>query len=71
MNGWWLNVQGRDLSETLRKVISRISDDWREEYLEVESTPAEIAAYWEEWGGATQARRIKTYLTELWDAERQ
>ncbi len=67
--GWQLVVVHEQISERLRAALARITADWTEEYLEIEATASEIAAYWEEWGGAEQSRRIHGYLQQISEVE--
>jgi hypothetical protein len=42
-----------------------VAENWQEEFLELEGSNASVCAFWEEWGGVTQARRIYDYLQRL------
>ena len=63
--GWQLVVPDGILSEQLQQELISVAENWQEEFLELEGSNASVCAFWEEWGGVTQARRIYDYLQRL------
>lgn len=64
-NGWLFSSTEGGAPEAVDKILRRLSEEWVDEYLEIEATPQAIAAFWEEWGGAKGARRIHELLVSL------
>jgi hypothetical protein len=63
--GWQLVVPNGSLSEQLQQELISVAKSWQEEFLELEGSGESVCAFWEEWGGVTQARRIYDYLQRL------
>lgn len=63
--GWQLVVHSGVIGEPLRQELLGVTEDWQEEFLELEGSSSSVCAFWEEWGGAEQARRIYGYLQRL------
>ena len=61
-NGYLL--QG-EVSDALRRVLTKLATEFSEEYFEFEGTPTDVAAYWEEWGGASEVQHIHRVLQIL------
>lgn len=66
-NGWLFQAS-EPPPPNLHRALEAIAMQWDEELLELEGTHAEVAAFWEEWGGAEQVAVIQRYLTSLAEA---
>ena len=66
-NGWLFQAS-EPPPPTLQQGLEAIAKEWDEELLELEGTDTEVAAFWEEWGGAEQVAVIRRYLASLADA---
>ena len=67
-NGYLL--QG-DISDGLRQALTKLANEFSEEYYEFEGTPTDVSVYWEEYGGAAQVRHIHQVLHSLAGPEDQ
>jgi len=60
---FWSRLFGSRQDE--RAEARRRGIDWSEEYLEFEADSGSIAAFWEEWGGASKVEQIEGWLRAL------
>ncbi len=63
--GWQLVLSDGTLSALLQQKPISVADNWQEDFLELEGSGASVCAFWEEWGGAAQTRRIYDFLQRL------
>ena len=54
-----------DVSEGLRKILTKLATEYSEEYYEFEGTPTDVSVYWAEYGGADQVQRLHEVLQSL------
>jgi recombinational DNA repair ATPase RecF len=61
-NGYLL--QG-EVSDARREALTKLAAEFTEDYYEFEGTPTEVAVYWEESGGVSEARHMHEILQSL------
>ena len=57
-------LQG-EVSDSLRQALTKVAEEFSEDYFEFEGTLTEVAVYWEEWGGASRVQDIHRILQSL------
>ncbi len=60
-------VKSNDINQHLLDTLRPIAEQLSQEYFEFEGTEIEVAAFWEEWGGAAGAEKIYKILSSLLD----
>ena len=64
-HGWlFISAAGRP-SVALERELTKIAEEWEDEFLEFEGTPTEVSAFWDEWGSRAIVARIHGYLQAL------
>jgi hypothetical protein len=65
-NGWFFRASpDRPAPPEMDKVLTEIATEVDEDYLEFEGDSHEVAAFWSEWGGIDQVRRVHGWLQAL------
>ena len=68
-NGWLFKPGlGEAAPPALDKTLNEIATAVDEEYLEFESNPSEVSAFWTEWGGPKQLKLVHEWLQSLGQA---
>lgn len=63
-NDYLLEASG-PLPAGLAEQLLKLAEDYADELFEFEGTPAEVAVYWTEWGGAQKVQRLHYHLERL------
>jgi hypothetical protein len=61
-NGY--RLQG-DVSDDLRRALTKLAKEFSEEYFEFEGTATDVSVFWEEWGGDDRVQRLHQVLQTL------
>jgi hypothetical protein len=69
--GWQLVVHRGEVSARLRAELERITNEWTEDFLELEGDDQGISAFWNEGRGQTAIWQVHGFLKAVAEAVRQ